>query len=191
MSKNENKWIEFVEDINESLKLEPALPIEDEQETIAEIVNRQSGEDAFVDEDYLPENEIGLKDSTVAWLMENDVELPKTWEKRLKKQMNKAQETKPAKKAATKATNDKKPAKKAAPPQRAKNVLGHLVGSGAAKLDDLFLAGVTEKELEKKGFALSRYKSHYNHLAKDKADLVTVTWKDGKIVAKLDQEKKG
>lgn len=192
MAKKENKWIEFVEDINESLKLEPPYPIEDEEETIADIVNRQDGDDAFVDEDYLPQNGIGLKDSTVAWLLENDVELPKTWKKRLEKQqalVTPVKQDTPAKKSPEKSakTAEKKPAKKAPVANRAKNALGHLIGSGAAQLDDLFLAakGITEAELEKKGFSKSRYKSHYNHLLNDKADLVKVVWKDGKIAAKL------
>ena len=137
MAKKENKWIEFVEDINESLKLEPPYPIEDEEKAIADIVNRQDGDDAFVDEDYLPQNGIGLKDSTVAWLLENDVELPKTWKNRLEKQQAKvapvkqdaSSEKSPEKSAKT---TEKKPAKKNPAANRAKNAIGHLIGSGAA-----------------------------------------------------------
>lgn len=94
---DKNNWIAFVEDINKALNLEPPYPVEDEEETLADIANRQDGDDAFVDEDYLPENKIGLKDSTVAWLIGNDIKVPETWNKRLKKQ--KAKVDKPAKTA--------------------------------------------------------------------------------------------
>lgn len=186
------QWKINVDDINNSLKLEPAYELENEQDTLEDIVSRQGGEDAFVDEDYLPENEIGLKDSTVAWLIDNDVPVPETWVKRLKRQAGKAKEpVEPKSQKVEKEVEPKKekPAKKAegkkSTPQRAKNELGHLVGSGAAELDELFLKGVTEDELQKKGYALGRYKSHFRHLEADKADVVKVTWKDDKITAKL------
>ena len=183
MAKKENKWIEFVKDINDSLKLEPPYPIEDEEEAIADIVNRQDGDDAFVDEDYLPQNGIGLKDSTVAWLLENDVKLPKTWKKRLEKQQAKVAPVKqdtPAKKSPEKST--KTTEKKA---NRSKNELGHINGTGAALLDELFLKGVTEDELVERGFTRTRYAGHFKHLEKDKEGLVRVVWKGNTIRAKL------
>ena len=94
------------------------------------------------------------------------------------KKNDKVAEKKETKKEAKKPTTRKAP-------ERAKNELGHLIGSAAAELDDLFLAGVTEEQLEKKGFAVSRYKSHFKHLEKDKADLVTVSWNKNKITAKM------
>lgn len=153
----QEQWKINVDDINNSLKLEPAYELENEQDTLEDIVSRQGGEDAFVDEDYLPENEIGLKDSTVAWLIDNDVPVPETWVKRLKRQAGKAKEpVEPKSQKVEKEVEPKKekPAKKTegkkSTPQRAKNELGHLVGSGAAELDELFLKGVTEDELQKK-----------------------------------------
>ena len=194
MAKYSEKWMKFVEDINNSLKLDPPFTMASEEQAIQDIRERQKTDDAFVDEDFVPQNSIGLRDSTVAWLIENDVPVPETWETRLKKQAEKAKKTKKdaedmkkndkvAEKKETK-KEAKKPTNRKAP-ERAKNKLGHLIGSAAAELDDLFLAGVTEEQLEKKGFAIARYKSHFKHLEKDKADLVTVSWNKNKITAKM------
>ena len=190
MAKNSEKWIKYVEDINNSLRLDPPFTTESEEQAIQEIMERQKTDDAFVDEDFVPQNGIGLRDSTVAWLIEWELPVPETWEQRLKKQAEKAKnnkqkdaEMKKQKNAEAKeAKKDKKPR---TAPQRPKNELGHLIGSAAAELDDLFLKGVTEEQLEKKGFAVSRYKSHFKHLEKDKADLVTVSWNKNKITAKM------
>lgn len=66
-----------------------------------------------------------------------------------------------------------------------KNELGHIRNSMADLLDQLFLKGVTEKELQEHGFTPARYKSHFRHLNNDKITLVEVRFEDGKYIAKL------
>ena len=78
-------WKKAVEDINKSLQLDPPYSMEDEKSAIDEITERQDTEDAFVDEDYLPQNDIGLKTETVKWLIDNNVPVPEKWEKRMNK----------------------------------------------------------------------------------------------------------
>ena len=90
MAKYSEKWMKFVEDINNSLKLDPPFTMASEEQAIQDIRERQKTDDAFVDEDFVPQNSIGLRDSTVARLIENDVPVPETWEARLKKQAEKA-----------------------------------------------------------------------------------------------------
>lgn len=93
------EWKEFVEDIMNVLKLEPEIANDTEEEALADLLERQSGEDAFVDEDYLPHQSIGLKDSTVKWLIKNEIPVPKTWNQRIEKQTKKVEEKEMEKKA--------------------------------------------------------------------------------------------
>ena len=85
-------------------------------------------------------------------------------------------------------TPAEKPAKKAEKKEskvHGKNKLGHIRNSMADLLDQLFLKGVTEKELQEHGFTPARYKSHFRHLNNDKVTLVEVRFEDGKYIAKL------
>ena len=201
---DEKNWKSFVEDINDKLKLEPEYASEDEAETLQNIVNRQGGEDGFVDEDFLPEQKIGLKPSTVRWLLENDVEVPETWSGRLKKAAENVKKAKAVVKKAKPAPaeddeeEEEKPVKKtkavatkAAPgekkkgPDRAKNAIGHIRDTIADKIDQMFLKGTTEKELVAAGIEPSRFKGHFKHLLKDKADAVKVEFANGIYKAEL------
>lgn len=65
-----------------------------------------------------------------------------------------------------------------------KNRLGHIYGTIADELDNLFLSNVTEEELLKAGYAPVRIKSHFRHLLKDKASLVDVKFENGQYFAK-------
>lgn len=205
----EEKWISFVEDINRSLRLAPPFTTASEEQAIQDIMERQKGDDAFVDEDYVPGNSIGLRDSTVAWLIENEIPVPDTWETRLKKQAEKAKktkedekmkkndkketktapvkETKKVEKPAKENKEEKVKTKKAGPPRgnAPKSPLGHMEGSTAAKIDEMFLKGTSEKEFEKAGISLSRVKSHYKHIIKKRSDIATITFKDGVYKAVL------
>lgn len=85
-------------------------------------------------------------------------------------------------------TPAEKPAKKTEKKEskvHGKNELGHIRNSMADLLDQLFLKGVTEKELQEHGFTPARYKSHFRHLNNDKVALVEVRFEDGKYIAKL------
>lgn len=66
-----------------------------------------------------------------------------------------------------------------------KNELGHIYGSAADLLDNLFLKGVTEEELQQHGITPARYKSHFRHLNTAKVQLVGVRFEDGKFTATL------
>lgn len=192
---DEKNWKSFVEDINDKLKLEPEFASEDEAETLQDIVNRQGGEDGFVDEDFLPEQKIGLKPSTVRWLLENGVEVPETWSGRLKKA---AENVKKTKTATTATGEEEKPmkktkavVKKTAPgekkkgPDRSKNAIGHILNTIADKIDQMFLKGTTEEELVSAGIEPGRFKGHFKHLLKDKADVVKVEFTNGIYKAEL------
>jgi len=65
-----------------------------------------------------------------------------------------------------------------------KNRLGHIYGTIADRLDQMFLAGCTEKDFEKNGISLIRAKGHFRHLFKDKASLVDVKFENGQYFAK-------
>lgn len=65
-----------------------------------------------------------------------------------------------------------------------KNRLGHIYGTIADELDNLFLSNVTEEELLKAGYTTVRIKSHFRHLLKDKASLVDVKFENGQYFAK-------
>ena len=82
-------------------------------------------------------------------------------------------------------TPTEKPTKKTEKKVHGKNELGHIRNSMADLLDQLFLKGVTEKELQEHGFTPARYKSHFRHLNNDKITLVEVRFEDGKYIAKL------
>lgn len=87
--------------------------------------------------------------------------------------------------AETPAENPAKKAEKKENKVHGKNELGHIRNSMADLLDQLFLKGVTEKELQEHGFTPARYKSHFRHLNNDKVALVEVRFEDGKYIAKL------
>lgn len=65
-----------------------------------------------------------------------------------------------------------------------KNRLGHIYGTIADELDNLFLSNATEEELLKAGYTPVRIKSHFRHLLKDKASLVDVKFENGQYFAK-------
>lgn len=180
----DKNWISFVEDINNALKLEPPYPTDKEEDALPDIASRQDGDDAFVDEDYLPQSKIGLKDSTVAWLIANDIAVPETWNKRLQRQKAKAEnplkatkKEKPVKEKAEKPVSNKN--NKSKTKNNTMNALGHRIGSIAANLDDLFLKGVTEDDINKAGIDLGRAKGHFKHIAKDKANIATTSCIEG------------
>lgn len=94
-------------------------------------------------------------------------------EKPAKQQKNDAIETTPA--PVKTGTVEKK---------HGKNRLGHIYGTIADELDNLFLSNVTEEELLKAGYTPVRIKSHFRHLLKDKASLVDVKFENGQYFAK-------
>ena len=190
-------WKQAVEDINNTLQLDPPFTMEDEESAIQEIAERQETDDAFVDEDYLPQNNSGLKTETVAWIMKNDIPVPERWEKRFKK-FNKENEmseetesaeveTKKVKKAEKAPKKEKvakeKKAPKAKKEKRAVNAFGHGVGTIADQIDQMLMKGVTVKEAEEAGIKPMRFHVHFSTMKRKQADTVTVWKKDGKYFA--------
>lgn len=193
-------WKQAVEDINNTLQLDPPFTMEDEESAIQEIAERQETDDAFVDEDYLPQNNSGLKTETVAWIMKNDIPVPERWEKRFKK-FNKenemseetetteveTKETKKAKKAEKAPKKEKvvkeKKAPKAKKEKRAVNAFGHGVGTIADQIDQLLVKGCTMDDAKAAGIKPMRFHVHFSTMKRKQADTVTVWKKDGKYFA--------
>ena len=66
-----------------------------------------------------------------------------------------------------------------------KNELGHIRDTISDKIDQMFLKGTTEAELIEAGITPVRFKGHFKHLLKDKADRVDVKLVDGVYKAEL------
>lgn len=165
MSSKEKIWENAIGDINEILSLVPEIEANSEEEAIQEIIERQSTEDAFVDEDYLPEQESGLTEETVGWLLENEVEVPATWQARYEKATLKNKEVKKQNKTKIqeeekkmKTTKEVKENKKSAPKTEAKKAApkaapkagGSKIKNFLAFIEPLIEKGILETELLKK-----------------------------------------
>ena len=186
-------WKKAVEDINNTLQLDPPYGMEDEQSAIDEITERQDGEDAFVDEDYVPEKNIGLKTETVEWLMDNNVPVPEKWEKRMNKIQKESEMTeeekemetteaepeveKKAKKSKKEKASKVKKEKKAKKEKRAKNVFGHGIGTIADQIDQLLLKGCTMDEAKEAGIVPMRFHVHFSTLKRENP--LAKVWKEG------------
>jgi len=211
---NKSNWIKFVEDINNALKLDPPIPTDSEEDALEAILERQHTDDAFVDEDYLPQKGIGMQDSTVAWLIENDIPIPNNWKKRMEAQTKKAVKAAPKKvkkspvKKLTKKVKedpvdipeepeDETPEEAPAEPEvkatpetakktsEKKNALGHLKSTLSGKLDEMFLEGIAKSTLEEQGYDMVRVMNHFRHIRRDKSDIATAEIVDGVIKVTL------
>ena len=195
-------WKESVEEINKNLELDPPYTTESEEAAIQEITERQETEDAFRDEDYIPEKKIGLSNETVGWLIKNEVPVPEKWEKRY---LNETKETtkeeaeeeeeetkeekpkKKAKKTKSKAEKKLKKEKKPKKEKRAKNEFGHGIGTIADQIDQLLKKGVTIKEIEEAGIKAERFHVHCSTMKREKP-FVKVWKEDNKYFAALKED---
>lgn len=66
-----------------------------------------------------------------------------------------------------------------------KNALGHIFGTIADQLDNLFLSNATYDDMVAAGYKPARIKGHFKHLLKDKANLVDIKFENGQYFAKL------